>query len=95
MTYYEAKDKLKEYQNMNFTKWVKEGLKKVEKSLDIYIKNYDDKWIYFDLKQAIYDLTIEMKAEAVTGQLSKQMNLELKNYLWSLLLVERMEENEN
>ena len=89
MTYNEAKSKLQDYKNMNFTKFVLEGLLKVEKVFDDYMNNFDDKIIYMNLKQAIYDLTIEMKAETAIGELSPRMNLELKDFLWKLILVER------
>ena len=92
--YSDVKKKLKEYRKMSFSEDIQKDLAKISRKLNVYMKNYDAKWSYFNLKKVIYDTTLHLKNEVLMGYINRRLGDELKAFLWSLLLVEREEDNE-
>ncbi len=77
---------IEEYLNSNLSKWIKQDIENVKRKNRDYKLNEEDSALYYQLKQAIYDLCISMKAEVVTGELSSAKNEELKNFFWGLIV---------
>lgn len=76
----------KKYLDGPFSKWIKEDIENVYKAREKYLKNENDKILYYKLKKAIWNLSLTIKSEVVTGEISPTQADELKEYFWGLLL---------
>ena len=78
--------KEKKYLDGPFSKWIKEDIESVYKARDEYLKDENDNLKYYKLKKAIWNLSLTIKSEVVTGEISPSLAEELKEYFWGLLL---------
>lgn len=81
-------DIINEYLNKDYSKWLIESIENVKKVFIIYMKDLNNNDKYWDLKQAIYDLSLEIKAERATRELSNEEADKLNSDFWDLLLYE-------
>lgn len=77
----------KKYLNGPYSKWVKEDIKTIYKAQEDYLKDKNDDIKYYKLKKAIWNLSLTIKSEVVTGEISSAQAEELKEYFWGLLLL--------
>lgn len=78
--------KEKKYLDGPFSKWIKEDIESVYKARDEYLKDEKDDMKYYKLKKAIWNLSLTIKSEVVTGEIPPSLAEELKEYFWGLLL---------
>ncbi len=77
----------KKYLNGPYSKWVKEDIKTIYKAQEDYLKDKNDDIKYYKVKKAIWNLSLTIKSEVVTGEISPAQAEELKEYFWGLLLL--------
>ena len=66
-------------------KWVKEKIKLMYEAKEKYRKEKNDN-NYFELKQAIYDLVLELKAVKSEGILNDEEFFEMKDSYWDKII---------
>lgn len=76
----------KKYLDGPFSKWIKEDIENVYKAKEEYLKDTNDNIKYYKLKKEIWNLSLTIKSEVVTGELSTSTAEELKEYFWRVLL---------
>lgn len=74
------------YNPNDFDDRLKEEIENVDKVYAIYKQDEDDKIKYYYLKKAVYDLSLAIKTERVSGIISPALADEMNEYFWSLLL---------
>jgi len=77
---------MKKYLDGNFSKWILEDIENVYKAREKYLEDETNNYNYYLLKKAIWLLSLTIKSEVITGEMSVSKAEELKEYFWGLLL---------
>ena len=74
------------YNPKNYDIYLRDDMQKVEDTYEEYKVDENNKKKYFELKQAIYNLSLSIKSQTVSGWISPSDAEEMKEYFWGLLL---------
>lgn len=74
------------YNPENYDIYLRDDMQKVEDAYEEYKADENNDRKYFELKQAIYNLSLSIKSQTVSGWISPADAEEMKEYFWGLLL---------
>ena len=74
------------YNPKNYDIYLRDDMQKVEDAYEEYKVDENNKKKYFELKQAIYNLSLSIKSQTVSGWISPSDAEEMKEYFCGLLL---------
>lgn len=74
------------YNPKNYDIYLRDDMQKVEDAYEAYKVDENNTKKYFELKQAIYNLSLSIKSQTVSGWISPSDAEKMKEYFWGLLL---------